>query len=54
MDTHLSSTAGKQPVIKRQPLNDLVDIDLQVQFEKYKKEPENLQLPLYDMQHSSP
>ena len=54
MDTHLSSTAGKRPVPWREPLNDMVDIDLQVQFEKYKKEPENWQLPLYDMQHSSP
>ena len=29
-------------------------MNLQVQFEKYKKEPENWQLPLYEMKLSSP
>ena len=46
----LQSTLNQPKVpLDRQPLNQLVQIDLQVQFEKYKRKPNDWALPLYDM-----
>ena len=35
--------------LERQALGELVQMDLQVKFEKYRRRPDDWQLPLYDM-----
>ena len=35
--------------LEKQALSDLVQIDLQVQYEKFRRRPDDWQLPLYDM-----
>ena len=36
-------------VVDKQPLGDLVEMNLQVEFEKFRRRPDDWQLPLYQM-----